>query len=159
MGKMSEKPRPIIRYHGGKHKLADWIVSYFPEHSCYVEPFGGAASVLLRKPVSHAEVYNDLDSEIVNLFRVVRDNGDRLKELLYLTPFARDEFISSYDPADCPIEQARRTVVRAFQGFGSNAHNKKTGFRANSNRSGTVPSRDWANYPYKMHLIIGRLLS
>lgn len=153
----AKKPRPIIRYHGGKHKLADWIVSYFPQHRCYVEPFGGAASVLLRKPVSHAEVYNDLDEELVNLFRVARDHGEELKQKLILTPFSRVEFEFSYEKAECRIEQARRTIVRSFMGFGSNAHNKKTGFRANSNRSGTVPSRDWANYPDKFDLIINRM--
>lgn len=155
--KKQQKPRPIIRYHGGKHKLADWIVSFFPEHKIYVEPFGGAASVLLRKPVSKAEVYNDLDSELVNLFKTARDDGERLKQAVYLTPFSREEFLLSYEKSEDPVEQARRTIVRAFQGFGSNAHNRKTGFRANSNRSGTVPARDWANYPDKFHIIIDRL--
>jgi DNA adenine methylase len=107
--------------------------------------------------MSKAEVYNDLDKELVNLFRVARDQGEKLKQLLILTPFAREEFELSYDKSDDPVEQARRTIARAFMGFGSNAHNQKTGFRANSNRSGTVPSRDWANYPDKFDLIINRL--
>lgn len=64
---------PAIRYHGGKFRLAPWIIEQMPDHVCYVEPFGGAAGVLLQKPRSYAEVYNDLDSEVVNLFRVLRD--------------------------------------------------------------------------------------
>lgn len=149
--------RPIVRYHGGKWRLAPWIIANLPPHRVYVEPFGGGGSVLLRKPRSYAEVYNDLDGEMVNLFRVARDAGHKLREALRLTPFSRDEFVVSYDPSDNSFEQARRTVVRAFMGFGSNAHNQKTGFRANSNRSGTTPAHDWANYPDALHGIIDRL--
>jgi DNA adenine methylase len=160
--------RPIIRYHGGKWKLADWIISHFPQHRIYVEPYGGAASVLIKKPRSYAEVYNDLDGEVVSLFRVVRDNGEELLRRLELTPFSRDEFVMAYEPDGCPIEQARRTVIRAFMGFGSSAVTKtrksttrfnspNTGFRANSNRSGTTPARDWVTYPKNLPALIERL--
>lgn len=149
--------RPIVRWHGGKWMLADWIISNFPEHRIYVEPFGGGASVLLRKPRSYAEIYNDMDGEIVNLFRVMRDMGAELKEKLILTPFAKDEFTNSYKPTNDPLEQARRTISRSFMGFGSNSHNKKTGFRSNANRAGTTPAHDWTNYPEKMADIIDRL--
>lgn len=149
--------RPLVRYHGGKWMLAPWITSHFPPHRCYVEPFGGGGSVLLRKSRSYAEVYNDLDAEIVNLFRVARDHGEELKRKLELTPFSRLDFRESYAPSDDPIEQARRTVARAFMGFGSNAHNKNTGFRSNSNRSGTTPAHDWRNYPEAFGAIIERL--
>jgi DNA adenine methylase len=149
--------RPLLRYHGGKWILAPWIISHFPEHRVYVEPYGGAASVLLRKPHSYAEIYNDLDSEVVNLFRVVRDNGSELLRVLHDTPFAREEYQSAWFPSDEPVEQARRTVIRSFMGFGSAAVTMKrrsgtkggqpgTGFRANSNRSGTTPAHDWRNY-------------
>jgi DNA adenine methylase len=63
--------RPAIRYHGAKFRLAPWIIKHFPPHYRYVEPFGGAAGVLLQKPRSYAEVYNDLDGHIVNFFRVI----------------------------------------------------------------------------------------
>lgn len=149
--------RPLLRYHGGKWMLAPWIISHFPAHRVYVEPFGGAASVLLRKNRSYAEIYNDLDGEIVNLFRVVRTDGEALRTALELTPFSRTDFRESYEPSEDPLEQARRTVVRSFMGFGSNSHNQNTGFRSNSNRSGTTPAHDWRNYPGSLGALIERL--
>lgn len=151
------KARPLVRYHGGKWVLAPWIIEHFPPHRTYVEPFGGGGSVLLRKPRAYAEVYNDLDGEIVNLFTVTRERGEELAKLCELTPFARTEFKTSYLPASDPLEQARRTLIRSFMGFGSNSHNRVTGFRANSNRSGTTPAHDWMNYPDALRVTIQRL--
>ena len=138
--------------------MAPWILKFFPPHRVYVESFGGAASVLVRKARSYAEVYNDLDGEVVNLFRVIRDQGDELVRRISLTPFARDEFSCAYEACDDPIEQARRTTVRAFMGFGSaGASGQATGFRANSNRSGTTPARDWMNFPDALEAIVLRM--
>ncbi|MEQ8628099.1 DNA adenine methylase [Ekhidna sp.] len=150
--------RPLLRYHGGKWKLAQWIISHFPDHRIYCEPFGGAASVLLQKRPSYAEVYNDLDLEVVNLFRVVRESGSELVSALVNTPFAREEFELSYLPTDDDFERARRTVIRSFMGFGSGLQShQRTGFRSNSNRSGTTPAHDWKNYPEALKAIIERL--
>lgn len=162
--------RPILRWHGGKWKLAPWILQYMPTHRVYIEPFGGAASVLLRKQRSYAEVYNDLDGEVVSLFRVVRDRGAELQRALELTPFSRDEFLGAWYPSDDDLEQARRTVIRSFMGFGSAAVTlaraptnpgrgglAKTGFRSNTNRSGTTPAHDWRNYPALLPEIVERL--
>lgn len=152
--------RPVLRWHGGKWLLAPWIISYFPPHRCYVEPFGGAASVLMQKPRCYAEVYNDLDDDVVNLFRVLRSSdAPQLVKALRLTPFAREEFEQSYRISAEPIERARQLVVRSFMGFGSNGHNSatKTGFRANSNRSGTTPALDWVNYPDALMAVVERL--
>lgn len=150
--------RPLVRYHGGKWKLADWIIGHFPNHRVYVEPFGGGGSVLLRKPRSYAEVYNDLDGEIVNLFRVARDRGEELHRALALTPFARVEFVQSYEASADALEQARRTLVRSFMGFGSAAVcGESSGFRANSKRSGTTPAMDWRNFPDALPATVERL--
>lgn len=151
--------RPLIRYHGGKWKLSDKIIPFFPNHRVYVEAFGGGGSILLRKPRAYAEVYNDMDGEIVNLFRVVRDRGDELRTMLELTPFAREEYKGSFPEIDDPLEQARRTVIRSHMGFGSNALARgiQSGFRSNSNRSGTTPARDWRNLPERLPEIIDRL--
>lgn len=135
--------RPAMRWYGGKWRLADWIISQMPPHRVYVEPFGGAASVLLQKQRSAAEVYNDLDGEAVNLFRVLQNPiaGERLIELLRLTPFARAEFELSGEPIEDPVERARRLIIRSFMGFGSNAHNARpTGFRSFSRTNASVNS-------------------
>lgn len=153
--------RPVLRWHGGKWKLAPWILSFFPPHRVYVEPFGGAASVLMRKERSYAEVYNDLDDEVVNLFRVLRDEGlaGRLIGGLELTPYARQEFDAAYIETGDAVERARRLVIRSFMGHGSDASNlnRKGGFRANSNRSGTTPAHDWTNFPPALGNIVERL--
>lgn len=159
---LSPVTRPVVRWFGGKWLLAPWIVSQFPAHRVYVEPFGGGGSVLLRKPRAYAEVYNDLDAEIVNLFRVLRDEGQaaRLIELLRLTPFARAEWEASYEEADDLVERARRLVVRAFMGYGANGHNvdASTGFRGSSNHTGRATvAVEWRGYPDALALAIERL--
>lgn len=154
----AQPTRPVILYHGGKWRIAPWIIGHFPPHRVYVEPFGGAASVLLRKPRSLAEIYNDLDDDMVNLFRVLQDEprAARLIKLLYMTPFARAEFNLAYEPTDDPIERARRLIIRASMGFGSNGHNVavRTGFRAKADRS---PCQDWENYPECLRAIVTRV--
>jgi DNA adenine methylase len=151
--------RPVVRWHGGKWRLAPWIIAHLPPHRIYVEPYGGGASVLLRKPRAYAEVYNDLDGAIVNLFRVLRDEekSARLVRALELTPFAREEFVASHEHDGDDVERARRLLVVCFQGFGSNAHGRATGFRGNSKRSATTPAGDWRNFPAALPAIIERL--
>ncbi|MCB8835957.1 DNA adenine methylase [Aurantimonas sp. VKM B-3413] len=159
--------RPALRWFGGKWLLAPKLISLFPPHRIYVEPYGGAASVLLRKPRAYGEVYNERDEEVVSYFRVLRDpeQAAELIRRLKLTPFARAELRDSYERSSAvdPIETARQLVVRSFMGFGSNAaatqHKgaNSTGFRSNANRSGTTPSMDWRNLPQALPALTERL--
>jgi DNA adenine methylase len=156
--------RPVIRYHGGKWRLAPWIIAQFPPHRVYVEPYGGAGSVLLRKPRARGEVYNDLWGRVVDVFRVLRDPdmAHELQRRLILTPFARSEFAAVTPAAfetDDIVERARMTIVRAYQGHGSNSpdETQATGFRSNSMRSNTTPAVEWANYPWQIAAFVERL--
>ena len=154
--------RPPLRYHGGKWLLAPWIIQHFAAHRTYTEVYCGGLSVLMRKPRAYAEVVNDLSEEIVTFFRVLQDPvmSARLQELLEVTPYARREFELSYEPTTDPVEQSRRLVVRSRMGFGSDGHNSavKTGFRADSNKSGTTPAHDWVNYAPEIPFFRERLM-
>jgi DNA adenine methylase len=149
--------RPPLRYHGGKWMLAPWIISHFPPHRIYVEPFGGSASVLLRKSRVFGEIYNDADGEIVNVFRMLRERGDELAQAVALTPFARAEFDASREPTDDPLERARRTVARSFFGRASASIVERTGFRAKSWGSHRSAPMDWVNLPPALGLVVERL--
>ncbi|HCI7046605.1 methyl-directed repair DNA adenine methylase [Klebsiella quasipneumoniae] len=151
---------PAIRYHGGKFRLAPWIIEQMPEHVCYVEPFGGAASVLLQKPRSYSEVYNDLDGDVVNLFRVLRNPelNQRLQDAYRLTPYSRDEFCHAQPPATDSVERARRMVVRACMGFGSAAGiGGNSGFRGDSKRKYATAAHLWERYPENLAALCQRL--
>jgi DNA adenine methylase len=125
---------PALRYYGGKWRLAPWIIEHFPMPSvveCYVEPYCGAASVLLRKPPSPIEVINDLDCELVNFFRVLRERTDELIRAIRLTPFSRREHERSWGPMEglTALERARRYYVRSWQGWGGGRSGDPSGWR------------------------------
>jgi DNA adenine methylase len=153
--------RPLVLYHGGKWVLAPWIISFIPKHRIYVELYGGGASVLLRKPRAWSEIYNDLDSDIVNLFRVIRNNANELREKLYLTPYSREEYRLAFYKTGDPLEKARRTIVRSFMGFGTNAilcdGSNHPGFRGNEKTAGKSPGNLWKDYPEALDAIIDRM--
>jgi DNA adenine methylase len=148
-----------MRYFGGKWRLAPWILGHFPPHRIYVEAFGGGASVLLQKSRAYGEIYNDLDGEVVNVFRVLQRHSRRFHRLIVETPFARDEMELAYRPCKDPVERARRTIIRSFMGFGADSVTRdcRTGFRSNSNRSGTTPAHDWATWSGQIEAFRDRL--
>ncbi len=105
-------------WYGGKYSHIDWLLPQLPTCHHYCEPFGGSAAVLLNREPSPVETYNDLDGEVVNFFRVLREQKSQLIEAIGLTPFSREEFLQSCGPADLSIDQlerARRFFVRARQ--------------------------------------------
>lgn len=133
--------RPAVRYPGGKWRLASWIMSHFPSHDCYVEPFAGAASVLLQKPPVPYEVYNDLDGMVVNFFRVLRERPDELIRAIELTPWSREEFELAARPSEDPLDQARRFYVRCYQGHSGGGNAKwRVGWRYQRRVSSNKPA-------------------
>lgn len=130
---MTGVTRPVLRWHGGKWRIAPWLMSNMPRHLVYVEPFGGGASILLRKQRSRTEIYNDIDGAAVNFFAVCRDRADELARACALTPYAREEYFSLYGVTDDPVEAARRLVCRSFMGMNSKGAFEKSGFDGRMN--------------------------
>ena len=154
--------RPLLRYHGGKWRLGPWIVGHLPPHQMYTEAYAGGVSVLLQKPRAYAEIINDMDGEVVNIYRVLR-NPAQARELLRqlrLTPYARAEYETSWLTDGDPIEQARRTLVRSWMSFSTTGSSGqwRSGFRAVSNTArGMTPADDWDGLPAALERVIDRL--
>jgi len=127
-------------YPGGKTTLVDEILRYFPEHRRYVEVFGGSAAVLLNKPPSYVEVYNDLNSDIVHFFEVVRDRREELQEWLRATPYSRElheEWARAFYDGDRPeddIERAGRWFYLRYTQYGAKI-DRYSGFKPSIKRN------------------------
>lgn len=105
-------------WYGGKYSHLDWLLPLLPRAQHYCEPFGGSAAVLINRDPAPVETYNDVDGELVNFFRVLRTQKDKLIEAIGLTPFSREEFeLAIAPPAEgtSELERARRFFVRARQ--------------------------------------------
>ena len=160
MEQVAKRPsRPVVPYFGGKWKIADWICQHIPKHHTYVEPFGGAASVLMRKAPAKVEVYNDLGQEIVNLFRVLRNRqaATELQRLLRLTPYSRQEWIDCHERISDPVEQARRTVVISVMSCnaGKAIRRQSNGWKSHSKRH-THP-QSFARHTEALSEVVDRL--
>lgn len=141
--------------------MAEWIISYFPAHGLYVEPFGGAGSVLMQKPRAQGEIYNDLDGDIVNVFRVLRnaEQAKELERLCRLTPFAYEEYQNAYENSDDPVERARRVIFRSFASIGSDGVSRRnSGFRGlKNNETSATAAQEWSRWPDAIGCFVKRL--
>jgi DNA adenine methylase len=118
ISRLSTKRRLIaFGWYGGKYSHLDWLLPLLPKCHHYCEPFAGSAAVLLNRGPSPVETYNDLDGEVCNFFRVLREQRDGLTQAIGLTPFSREDFATActLDPNQTDLERARRFYVRARQ--------------------------------------------
>lgn len=124
--------KAVFKYPGSKWSIAEWIVTHFPagyEKMSYLEPFAGSAAVFFTKKPGVNETINDLDSNVVNLFRVLREQPEALIRAVDYTPYSREEYDLAFETTDDPLEKARRFMVRTTQGIGSKVR-AKSGWQA-----------------------------
>jgi DNA adenine methylase len=160
------KPKKLIAFgwYGGKFSHLNWLLPQLPDCLHYCEPFAGSGAVLLNKEPSLVETYNDIDGEVVNFFRVLREKKDDLIEQIALTPFSREEFglACELDPALSNLERARRFYIRARQvrtGLAQTATIGRWANCKNTSRAGMsgVVSR-WLGGVEQLEFIAERLL-
>ena len=152
---------PPFQWFGGKWEMAKWIIPHFPDHHAYVEPFGGAASVLLQKEPSPVEVYNDLDDHVANFFRVARDHTDELVRRVALSPYHRGEYwdaVKSIDDEPDDIERARLFIVVARQSISGAWGRAWSCQRTHSRRGLASGNSRWLNVVASIYQVADRLM-
>jgi len=161
-----KRPKKLIAFgwYGGKFSHLDWLLPQLPDSFHYCEPFAGSGAVLLNRAPSPVETYNDIDGEVVNFFKALREEKDALIEQIALTPFSREEFgiACKLDPKLTNLERARRFYIRARQvrtGLAQTATIGRWANCKNTSRSGMsgVISR-WLGGVEQLDFIAERLL-
>lgn len=108
-----------FRWYGGKYSHLNWLLPLLPKTKRFCEPFGGSAAVLINREPAEVETYNDLDGDVVNFFKILRDQKEELLEKIALTPFSREEFKKAIEKKGnkdlSDLERARLFFVRAGQ--------------------------------------------
>ena len=151
--------KAIAKYPGSKWSLASWIISFFPEHHSYLEPFFGSGAILFNKTRSHIETVNDLDQNVVNLFGCIREDPKKLAEMVYMTPYARKVYEKAYEkiPED-KFEAALNFYIRLNMGHGFRTSGERVGWKNDvQGRERSYASREWCNLPKKIMQAAERL--
>ena len=141
----------VLKWTGSKWRMANKIISLMPEHKCYIEPYFGSGAVFFKKDINcNSEIINDLDGNVVNLFKVIRDNPKELATAIYLTPYAREEYLNVDLNISENIEKARRFLVRSNMARGGVQH-YKPGWRTAGPKESITKNRrvvnEWNRLP------------
>lgn len=148
----------LLKYPGAKWRLAPWIISHFPKHHSYLEPFFGSGAVLFNKQKSNIETVNDLDDDVINFFECIRCDPERLARELYFIPYARKVYDQAYEETDDPFEKARNFCIRLNQGHGFRTTGEKVGWKNDVNgRERAYAVSDWNILPSKIMKAAERL--
>lgn len=148
----------VLKYPGAKNRISEWICEHIPQHDVYLEPYFGSGAVFFNKVPARLETINDLDNNVVNYFKVVRNNWEELSDLLSMTPYSREEYYRSFEilPDDSDVERARKFAVRCWQGFGcSNLY--KNGFRSSQRHGSPHTTKEWREIPERLYTAMERL--
>lgn len=151
--------KAIIKYPGSKWSIAEWIISFFPEHHSYLEPFFGSGAVLFNKPRSDIETVNDLDGNVVNLFEWIKKDPEKLAHEIYWTPYARQVYEDAFAlvPEDS-FQKAVNFYIRLNMGHGFRTNGEKVGWKNDvQGRERSYASQDWCNLPEKVMQAAERL--
>lgn len=142
----------ITKYPGSKWRIADWIISHFPEHHSYLEPFFGSGAVLFNKPRSDIETINDLDGDVTNLFTWVRDDPERLAHEIYFTPYSRVVYESVFDrEPQNSLEKAVLFYIKLNMGHGFRTNGWKVGWKIDvQGREKAYAAADWCKAPERL---------
>lgn len=144
--------KAILKYPGSKWRLAQWIIGHFPEHHSYLEPFFGSGAVLFNKPRSNIETVNDLDGNVVNLFRWIKNDTEHLAHEIYYTPYSRQVYDTAFEsePEDS-LERAVNFCICLQMGYGFRTNDKKVGWKNDiQGRERAYAARDWCELPGKI---------
>ena len=141
----------VMKYPGAKWSLAHWIIDHFPPHHSYLEPFFGSGAVLFTKERSAIETVNDRDGEVVNLFDWIRKDPDRLAEVIYWTPYARDAYDMAWEKRDTETDSFQRAVnfyTRLMMGHGFRITGEKVGWKNDvQGREAAYAANGWCKAP------------
>ena len=141
----------VLKYPGAKWSIADWIISHFPEHRSYLEPFFGSGAVLFTKDRSSIETVNDLDGDVVNFFEWCRRDPERLAHEIHWTPYARQTFDAAFERRSTETDPFRRAVdfcTYMLMGYGYRTTGEKVGWKNDiQGRQAAYAARHWATEP------------